>query len=47
MKIKIIIEIAHAMNYIHKKGMIHRDLKIENIMLNSVYQSKLVDFGLI
>ena len=27
--------------------MIHRDLKIENIMLNAVFQTKLVDFSLI
>lgn len=27
--------------------MIHRDLKIENIMLNSFFETKLVDFGLI
>ena len=46
MKTKIVIEIVHAMNYIHKKGLIHRDLKIENIMLNSVFEAKIVDFGL-
>lgn len=47
LKVRIVIEIAHAMNYIHKKGLIHRDLKVENIMLNSVYESKVVDFGLV
>lgn len=35
------------MNYIHKHRMIHRDLKIENIMLNSVFEVKLVDLGLV
>lgn len=47
LKVKIVIEIAHAMKYLHKLGMIHRDLKIENIMVNSVYETKLVDFGLV
>ena len=47
LKVRIIIEIAHAMKFIHSKGLIHRDLKIENIMLNSVYEAKVVDFGLV
>lgn len=47
MKTKIVIEIVHVMNYIHKKGLIHRDLKIENIMLNSIFDTKIVDFGLV
>lgn len=34
------------MNFIHKNELIHRDLKIENIMVNSVFESNLVDFGL-
>ena len=47
MKTKIVIEIVHAMNYIHKKGLIHRDLKIENIMLNSIFETKIIGFGLV
>ena len=47
LKTKIIIEIAHAMNFIHKKGMIHRDLKIDNIRLNSIFEVKIIDFGLV
>ena len=46
MKTKIVVDIVHAMNYLHKNGIMHRDLKIENIMLNSVFETKLVDFGL-
>ena len=40
MKVKIVIEIAHGMNYLHKKGMIHRDLKIENIDFFNDYENK-------
>lgn len=47
LKTKIVVEVAHAMNFIHRHNMIHRDLKIENIMLNSVLEVKLVDFGLV
>lgn len=46
-KAKIVLEIVHAMNHLHKQGMMHRDLKIENIMLNSLFETKLVDFGLV
>ncbi|KAK8843865.1 hypothetical protein M9Y10_024941 [Tritrichomonas musculus] len=42
---RIVVDIAHAMKYLHEKGMMHRDLKIENIMLNSLFETKLVDFG--
>ena len=42
---RIVVDIAHAMKYLHEKGMMHRDLKIENIMLNSFFETKLVDFG--
>lgn len=47
LKTKMIIEISHAMSYIHKRGLIHRDLKIDNIMLDSNLNSKVVDFGLV
>lgn len=29
LKTRIVVEISHALNYLHQKGMIHRDLKIE------------------
>lgn len=43
LKIRIVIELVHGMNFIHKQGLIHRDLKIDNIRLNSVYESKIID----
>lgn len=41
------VRIAHALNFIHKNNMIHRDVKVENNMLNSDFDAKVVDFGLI
>lgn len=47
LKAQIVVEISHGMRYIHSKQMIYRDLQIDSIMLNSVYQVKLIDFGLV
>jgi len=35
-----------AIAYIHGKGVAHRDLKLENIFLDSKVQVKVADFGL-
>lgn len=40
-------QFVSAMAYMHQKGIVHRDLKMENVMLNSSQtQIKIVDFGL-
>ncbi|MCA9125188.1 MAG: serine/threonine protein kinase [Planctomycetaceae bacterium] len=38
--------VAEAMHYAHTKGVIHRDLKPGNIMLDEQRMPKIVDFGL-
>lgn len=40
------IEIANGLNWLHHKGIIHRDLKSANIMLDENYKAKIGDFGL-
>ena len=47
LKARIIVEISHGKKYINSKKLIYRDLKIGNIMLSSVLQAKLIDFGLV
>lgn len=47
MKTKIVIDIVHAMSFLHKKGMMHRDLKVENVMFNSIFETKIADFGMV
>ncbi|CBY24173.1 unnamed protein product [Oikopleura dioica] len=38
--------IVHALRYIHSRGIVHRDLKLGNILLTSEGTPKLADFGL-
>jgi TolB-like protein/Flp pilus assembly protein TadD/predicted Ser/Thr protein kinase len=40
------IQIAEALAEAHGKGIIHRDIKSENIMVNAKNQIKVMDFGL-
>ncbi len=40
------VQIAEALYEAHSHGIIHRDIKSENIMVNSKNQIKVMDFGL-
>ena len=39
-------ELADALHYAHEKGVIHRDVKAQNIMLDEAGRPHLMDFGL-
>ena len=44
--IDLAIQIADGLQEAHDKGIIHRDIKSENIMVNARNQIKIMDFGL-
>ncbi len=43
---KLCVTIANALHHAHEAGVIHRDLKPQNIMLDAVGEPHLLDFGL-
>ena len=44
--LRVIREIAMALNYAHAKGFVHRDVKPDNILLRDDGSSALTDFGI-
>ena len=44
--LRIVIQIARALEHAHKQGLIHRDVKPKNIMITTEGSAKLADMGL-
>jgi WD40 repeat protein/tRNA A-37 threonylcarbamoyl transferase component Bud32 len=43
---RLIAEVAEALQYAHEQGVIHRDVKPSNILLDDAWRPHLMDFGL-
>ena len=46
-RLRYMIQIGYALDYLHKQGWIHRDLCPRNILVSSDNHIKLIDFGLV
>lgn len=38
-------QIIEALNYVHAKGIVHRDIKLDNILIDLQNNIKICDFG--
>lgn len=42
----LLAEVVLGLEHLHKHDFIHRDIKVENVMLDAAGHAKLIDFGL-
>ncbi len=45
--IRIIVQVAQGLHKAHKQGLVHRDVKPDNILINNFGEAKLADLGLV
>jgi serine/threonine protein kinase len=42
---QIVRDITYGLEYLHEQGVLHRDLKSGNVLINEMMRAKLTDFG--
>ena len=43
--VQVVLEVCRALEYAHAQGVVHRDIKSSNIMVDAQWNTKLTDFG--
>jgi serine/threonine protein kinase len=42
---EVVTDVLHALRYLHRRGVVHNDIKPENILVGQNFSAKLTDFG--